>query len=342
MPKYVIHIGPPKTASSYLQSQLYLSREALLADGIVYPDNWWTIPGEYTHDPIVRLLRQGRQAEIKATFSQINATGCRIVVLSCEDFDDLTPPQYGELRDAIGNNPIDIVFYCRRWCERIPSAWKQAVRTGLFPTFPEYYLASIRHAQLSGAINSSLIWANIARIFGRSSLKLVSYNNLRDKKVDLFSHFTKQFLDWKGKPELRKEPLLVNPSPTTIDTEIVRALNWLDFQTVKRRRTNMHIKFTLMRPAIDTRVIEEAMADDMATIELSDGAEAFRLSWMEMQEYADCLVPRTHFRTRLFELGTASMPYVRSNYLLQDRAARELRSLYKRLDEAPCDAPGLM
>ena len=97
-----------------------------------------------------------------------------------------------------------------------------------------------------------------------------------------------------------------------------------------------------MRPALDTRVIEKAMADDMSKIELSDAAEAFRLSWREMQEYSDCLVPRTHFRARLFELGTVSMPFVRSNYLLEDRAARELRNLYKRLDQAPCDAPGLM
>jgi hypothetical protein len=341
MPKYVIHIGPPKTASSYLQSMLYLSREALLANGIVYPDNWWTIPGECTHDPIVQLLRQGRQAEIKASFTQINSTGCRIVVLSCEDFDDLTPPQYEELRDAIGNNPIDIVFYCRRWCERIPSAWKQAVRTGLFPTFPEYFVASVRHAQFSGAINSSLLWANIVRIFGRKSLKLVSYNNLRDKKIDLFSHFTEQFLNWKGKADVRNGSQIVNASPTTIDTEIVRALNWVDFQRVKRRRTNMYIKFTLMRPSLDTRVIEDAMADDMGKIDLSDAAESFRLSWKEMQEYSDCLVPRTDFRAKLFELGTVSMPYVRSNYLLKDRAARELRSLYTRLDDAALDAPGL-
>ncbi len=342
MPKYVIHIGPPKTASSYLQSMLYRCREALLANGIVYPDNWWTRPGEHTHDPIVRLLREGRHAEINATLSQINSTGCRTVVLSCEDFDDLTPQQFEELRDAIGNNPIDIVYYCRRWCERIPSAWKQAVSTGLFPTFPEYYLASIRHAQFSGAINSSLVWANIARIFGRGSLKLVSYNNLRDQNIDLFQHFAEQFLAWQGISDVRKELLVINPSPTTIDTEIVRALNWLDFQTAGRRRTNMFIKYTLMRTAIDTRVIEAAMAEDMAKIELSDGAEAFRLSWKEMQKYSDCLVPRTHFRARLFELGTASVSYPRSNYLLNERAAHELRSLYKRLDKAPCDALGLM
>jgi hypothetical protein len=338
MPKYVIHVGPPKTASSYLQSMLYLSRAALRTDGIIYPDDWWTIDGECTHWPVIHLLRQGRHAEVMESFARINATDCRIVVLSCEDFDE---PTLEVLRSAIGNNSVDVVYYCRRWCERIPSAWKQAVRTGLYPTFPEHYLALTRHPRFSSAINSSLLWADIVRIFGRNSLKLVSYNNLRDKGIDLFSHFAERFLGWSGRPDVGKELLLVNPSPTTIDTEIVRALNWLDFQTVGRRRANMNIKFTLMRPALDTRVIEEAMADDMANFELSDGAEAFRQSWKEMQAYSDCLIPRAHFRARLFELGTASIPYVRSNYLLKDRATRELRSLYKRLDKAPCAAHGL-
>ena len=338
MPKYVIHVGPPKTASSYLQSMLYLSREALRADGIIYPDDWWTIAGESTHWPVIQLLRQGRHAELKETFARINSTGCRIVVLSCEDFDELS---LEGLRNVIGNNSVDVVYYCRRWCERIPSAWKQAVRTGLYPTFPEHYLTLTRHPRLSSAVNSSLLWAHIVRIFGRSSLKLVSYNNLRDQRIDLFSHFTEQFLGWRGRPDIGKEPLVVNPSATTIDTEIVRALNWLDFQSVGRRRANMNIQFTLMRPALDTRVIEEAMVEDMAHFELSDSAEAFQLSWKEMQSYSDCLVPRTYFRARLFELGTASMPYVRSNFLLKDRAARELRSLYKRLDAAPCAGRGL-
>jgi hypothetical protein len=341
MPKYVVHIGPPKTASSYLQSMLYYSREALLADGINYPDNWWTILGERTHDPVVRLLREGRHLELKETFRQINSTGCRIVVLSCEDFVDLTPQQLEELRDALGNCPVDLVYYCRRWCERLPSAWKQVIKTGLYPTFPEFYLASTRHANYSGFINSSLIWANVVRVFGRSSLKLVSYNNLRDKGVDLFSHFAEHFLEWTGKPNVPKELIVENVSPSSIDTEIVRALNWLDHQAVGRRRPNMHIKFTLMRPAIDTRVLEEAMAEEVAMIDLSDGAETFRLSWQEMQKYSDCLVPKTFGRRRIFELRTASTPYVRSNYLFKERASRELRSLYKRLDEAVMDVLGM-
>jgi hypothetical protein len=341
MPRFVIHIGPPKTASKYLQSLLYYSRPTLLANGINYPNNWWSKPEQINHDPLFLLLREKRYAEVKESIGQVISTGCRIVVLSSEALEDLTPEQLEALKDAIGKNPIYIVYYCRRWSERLPSAWKQTIKTGRYPTFPEYYLQTIRHAMLSGAINYSLVWANIVRTFGRRSLKLVSYNNLRDKKIDIFRHFAENFLDWNGNVAVHEDLIHTNISPDHFDTEIVRALNWIDFQTVGRRRPNMHVKFRATRSSIDTRALEEVMADDVANLELSDGAEYFRLSWKEMQEYTDCLVPETMSRGRLFERATVSMPYVRCNYLLKERAARELRALYKRLEETVRDIPSL-
>ncbi len=243
MPKFVIHIGPPKTASKYLQSILFHSREALLASGINYPNNWWSNPGQINHDPLFLMLREKRYAELKESLGQIISTHCRIVVLSSEALESLTPEQLEALKDAIGKNPVDIVYYCRRWCERLPSAWKQSIKTGRYPTFPEYYPQTIRHALYSGAINYSLTWANIVRTFGRGSFKLVSYSNLRDKKIDIFHHFAENFLDWSGKVDVHKDLIHSNISPDHFDTEIVRALNWLDFHTVGRRRPNMQLKF---------------------------------------------------------------------------------------------------
>jgi hypothetical protein len=338
MPKYVIHLGPSKTGTKYLQSTLFLSRELLLADGINYPGNWWTLPNHMTHGPLLRLLQEGRYAEVKDTFSTLNSSGCRIVVLSCEGFADLTPEQLEALRDAIGKNPVELVYYCRRWTERIPSDWKQSVQMGMFATLPEYYVRYTRHAFYSGSVNYSLIWARIAAIFGRKSLKLVSYSNLRDQKIDLFRHFASNFLQWNGEITERKDLIMDQASPNMFDTETVRALNWIYYQSVGRHRWNMRIKFTMMRSEINTSVLDKLMAEDVGTIELSDGAEVFRSSWKEMNQYADCLVPRTFFRKRPFELRAASIQYVRGNYLLNDRAISELRTLYNRLVDSPREA----
>lgn len=90
MPKYVIHIGPTKTGSKYLQSKLYHSRPLLQKLGVSYPDIWWITPYQISHEPLLILLRQRRYAEVKESFRQINDTEARIVVLSCEAFDDLS------------------------------------------------------------------------------------------------------------------------------------------------------------------------------------------------------------------------------------------------------------
>jgi hypothetical protein len=341
MPKYIIHLGPSKTGTKYLQSTLFLSRESLLADGINYPDIWWSLPNHMTHDPLLRLLRDGRYAEVRDSFSKLNSGTSSIIVLSCEGFSDLTPEQFAVLRDAIGNNPIEVVYYCRRWTERIPSDWKQSVQMGMFSTLPEFYAEYIHHAFYSGSVNYSLVWAHIVSIFGRKSLKLVSYSDLRDQRIDIFRHFAKSFLNWDGEITGRRDLIMDQTSPKSSDVEILRVLNWIDYQAMGRHRWNMRLKFSRFRSELDTSALEKIMASDLGTLELSDGAEVFRSSWKEMKKYADCLVPRTFVRPRPFELRSASIPYVRGNYLLQDGATHELWSLYKRVEALAYDGPGM-
>jgi hypothetical protein len=341
MPKYIIHLGPSKTGTKYLQSTLFLSRESLLADGINYPDDWWTLPNHMTHDPLLHMLRDGRYAEVRDTFSKLNSGGSHTIVLSCEGLADLTPEQFAVLRDAIGNNPIEVVYYCRRWTERIPSDWKQSVQMGMFATLPEFYAVYIQQAFYSGSVNYSLVWARVVSIFGRKSLKLVSYSDLRDQRTDIFRHFAKTFLNWDGEITARRDLIMDQASPKSSDVEILRVLNWIDYQAVGRHRWNMRLKFSRFRSEFNTSTLETLMANDLGTLELSDGAEVFRSSWKEMKKYADCLVPRTFVRARPFELRAASIGYVRGNYLLQDRATQELRSLYQRVDAMQYDGPGM-
>ena len=152
----------------------------------------------------------------------------------------------------------------------------------MFETFPEFYVDFIRNAFLSGSVNSSLVWSAIVRIFGRTSLKIVSYSNLRDQKIDMFRHFATTFLQGSGEFTDNRNLVMDQASPSIVDLEILRALNWIDPQNVGRHRWNIRIKFGAMRSEKDTRMLDKLMANDVGIVELSDGAEAFRLSWQEM------------------------------------------------------------
>jgi hypothetical protein len=333
MPRYVIHIGPPKTGSKYLQSILFHSRAALLRDGICYPDNWWTAPDQIMHEPLLHALRTPGAPNVAEPFRRINAAGHRVVVLSCEGFDDLNPDQIKLLRDAIGDHPVDIVYYCRRWSERIPSDWQQHIKMGQFPTLPEFYVPYLRSPTDTAAVNYSLVWDKYSRVFGRDSLRLVSYNNLKDHKVDMFRHFASTFLGWAHEPSFDKGLIQANISPNLYDTEILRVLNWIDYQAVRRFRLNMRVIFQELRPRWDTRALTEMMADDAAMLEIRDDAEPFRASWDAMATYADRLVSK-EFGEEIFRRNTVGFRYIRSNYLLKDKAVGALKALYQAMQNA--------
>ena len=156
MPKYIIHIGPPKTGSKYIQSQLFHNRGYLETNGVVNPDNWWTRPDQVFHEPVLRLLREGKD-DLKSEFAKINAKGCEKVILSCEGFDALTPDEIERLREAIGDNTVDIVYYVRRWSDRIPSDWRQQVMMGQFLAFPEFHVRLLNRPVGTDEINCSCL-----------------------------------------------------------------------------------------------------------------------------------------------------------------------------------------
>ena len=338
--KYVIHIGPTKTGSKFLQSILFHSRKTLLDHGICYPDLWWRSPDQIMHEPLLHLLRRRSAAEVWDSFLRINAAGHRIVVLSCEGLDALESDQLQLLRDAIGKYKAEIVYYCRRWSDRIPSDWKQEIKMGGHSSLPEFYASYLRNPLDTDAVNYSRVWEKFSRIFGRRSLRLVSYSNLRDRKIDLFRHFAKTFLGFEGKQEVENGLIQGNTSPDFCDTEILRALNWLDFQTIGRVRLNMRVKFLLLRPQWDTRDLSDMMSRDIETLEIRDDSETFRRSWEAMRKYANRLVSR-EFGQDIFVRRHTKIPFVRSNYLLGGQAVTTLNALYREIESTAFSHPEL-
>ena len=62
MPNYVVHIGPPKTGTKYLQHSLYKLRETMLRDAINYPNDMWTHKREFSHFRLVEEITSHRCA----------------------------------------------------------------------------------------------------------------------------------------------------------------------------------------------------------------------------------------------------------------------------------------
>ena len=335
MPKYIVHIGPPKTGSKYIQSQLYHSRLTLAKYGICYPDIWWTRPDQVLHDVLLELL-EGNAADLRSDFAQLNAAGHRTVVLSCEGFDNLSREKIELLRDLIGDNPVEIIYYVRRWTERIPSDWRQRAMMGHFRTFPEYYVFALNDPEGTGEINYSLVWERYAQIFGRKKLRLVSHSNLRDRKVDIFDHFCKVVLEMPETPRVDRGLVQQNISPGNHTTELLRALNFVHYLRTGDVSKFMRIKLLALESQLDLRPLKEIMNQDLTEIHIRDNAQPLKSSWDMMNGYLDCLIS-PEYGTAHFERQRIEMPYIGPNYLMRPGVLNQLHALYQTLHDAPVE-----
>ena len=75
MTRFIIHIGPHKTGSTYLQNHLRDNRAALVGRGIYYPREWATPEIDWCHAELPRLLQQGSFGPVERTFADLKAAG---------------------------------------------------------------------------------------------------------------------------------------------------------------------------------------------------------------------------------------------------------------------------
>jgi hypothetical protein len=337
MPTYVMHIGPPKAGSKYLQTSLAALSGELLNDGICYPTTLFSPKPDVSHRGLARLLQNGRSAELENAFDEFNSGGYQYVCFSNEGFWSLSEEQLVYLRELLAGFEIRIVHYCRRWSERIPSLWKQNVKEGFVETFPEYLVRAISAPVKAPDLNHRLVWDKFANVFGRESIHLVPFNNLVEKDIDLVEHFVETFFNWKYTHA--PEGTFSNKSPDLFDCEILRALNAIHLRKAGNTSDQVRVRFLRQRNKLDVDYLLRAMKDDLGKTVVSDHFQVFEPIYAQMCTYRDRLVSR-QYGENFFRFKANACSYVQQNYLLDDQVARELHRLYEEIWASPSARPG--
>ena len=331
MPRYFIHIGPRRTGSRYIQSRLFHARDYLEEHGVIYPDIWWKRPDKIMHDAVAQDLKAGK--DLKPDFAKLHASGAKTVVISFEEFEDLTPTALEQLKEYIAGHPVQIICYARRWSDRIPSIWRERVSVGSYETFPECYIRLMSSQDKTINLNYSVLWKQFSNVFGRDTLRIVSYSNLVDRGIDLFEHFCTELLGVNEVPQTAEGLIQRNAWPDMIDAEIVRALNHLHHEETSRTNSSMRIKLDRLKKHYGLEVLRGKLRKEFderpkfIRIELQDVANSLRPAWQEMCTYVDRLVS-PQYGEEIFARRTVEVSFVRPNYLLRDGALDELTKLY--------------
>lgn len=328
MPRYVIHIGAHKTGTSYLQVLFRELSSRMKARGILYPSQW-TGDGALGHVTLVARLRAGDDDNLRREVSELNHSGCDIVLLSAEDLSLLSVEQIATLKEHIGGHSVSVVFYCRRWLDLLPSVWQELIKHGRTLSLPEYVAIQLANPAVSTALNYALKLDKFSAVFGLGNLFIASYSNIVDAGESLAEHFFGTFLSWPDAPGLRK--VLVNASLSLLDSEMIRILNSMHAIHRQASGPDMRVKYLRMRDKLELDIPFAAMNRHYGSVLLDENSGGLRLIHDEIfSKYGSRLLPPLSGR-EWFSRRVGAIKYINTDYLLEAGVVQAIEAAYARL-----------
>ena len=156
-----VHIGLPKTGTTFLQSAMWDGRGALAKAGCLIPGErkpsaWWA-----ASDLLGRRPRGSQGRRIPGAWDALSAQirdwkGDR-AVFSEELLSIANRRQIRKLVDDLGDAEVHVVVTVRDLARVLPSLWQQEIRKGRTWTWPEF-LSSVRDPQSGSVTAAAAFW----------------------------------------------------------------------------------------------------------------------------------------------------------------------------------------
>ena len=339
-PRYVIHIGPMKTASTYLQESLAASGEDLRREGVCYPAELLDAKHGVLHLPVYYALVRRQAETLRPIFAKLNAEGHRIVLLSCEHLAFLPPDAFRTLKEETGASEFEIVYTCRRWSDRIGSLWNHSLFSGSAQSFHEFYFSvlaaepliyypkRLKVASASPDLDYSLTWDMLASVFGRDSLSIFPYSAIMDRKEDVFERFCTDVLGLAQAPPTKFAGLRRWASMTTITRELVRVLNDMHFNATADR-SSMFTPLGRIRKQCDLIRLKQAIGEATAKVVVQDSMAQFATAFERMSRYSDRVIGGGP----LFEFSEKPVEYAQPGYMLNDGIREDYQAIYRKITD---------
>lgn len=263
MKKLILHIGPHKTGSTYIQKKLLDNSKQLEDNGWIYPS--------------VGLVHFG-QHEL-ATIGGINDDDLwkkaldsnKNIVISSENFDLLNEEQVKLLAVKLSDFVVKIVYVYRRGDEKLISSWQESIKHGGVKNWSEYLYTHVSKPYVSDILGDIRMLENFKRVFGSKSINIIDYDVAKRDNSDLFE----LFIDLLGVSpdlfELNNES--INRTSDYINIEILRRLNILDVKNGNkpfhflREKYFKHIRTNACE---DNNKIHEVIDNQTVNLDLGD------------------------------------------------------------------------
>lgn len=179
----LLHIGPHKTGTTYIQQSLFRSIELMEARDWCYPRTGRPWPHHAHHDIPYRFeaMRQsGKLQELKA-----EARGFGNVILSAEGFCNLDNEALTALADLFEAERVTLVYYLRDPYSQFRSYWQERVKQGHLASLPEWFMECFRDPASHYVVNPLVHLDRYRQLDQRFSLRLYSYDRMVSGKINI-------------------------------------------------------------------------------------------------------------------------------------------------------------
>lgn len=233
MKKLILHIGPQKTGTTYIQKCLLDHRTDLEASQTYYPDLFFSYYGH--HDLSTYYTFNAEVAGFKDSLARLKRTEGN-VILSSENLSNAAIESVARMKEDLAVENIIVLYYLRRPTNRLTSLWHELVKHGNCFSFPEFAMQQLTHPLASRALNPLITLDIYAGAFGKDRLRLVDYDQAAAERSLL-----KTFFAASGLPPLVPDrDGELNRMLDLAEVEVIRALNirartdgWLNSSNVR-------------------------------------------------------------------------------------------------------------
>lgn len=314
--RLVMHIGPHKTATTYMQANFHDNAEALLKRGWLYPAIGERV-GIAHHDlsdhETQFVKREGpAYADFMKVLQRADREGLDIL-LSSEGFRRWKKEHFQAIGDIIGKRRLTVVYTLRDPLDTIYSFWAQKASMGSAPSLPKWMEKPLRSPLRATFMNPLREIRPVATLPG-VDYKVLLYEGIRRDKLDIYSYFLQTAL---GIHDMQATKPSTNERLPIELTEFIRLLaKESSFPTGKansRRAVHigvvMRFLFTSEEKARIIETMSTAGAPARRTLSLPRKSRNFRtVERRLMTVLGERMHPRPSSKS-LFGSGTATFTY---------------------------------
>jgi hypothetical protein len=147
-----VHVGLPKTGTSYLQSVVWANLDVLRDQGLVVVPDPTAHPSRAQAGTQVMLAVRDRRVpahdpetavEVLDRFAaEVAGAGDADVLLTQEQLAGCTRPQVRTLLERLGDREVHVVVTARAVSRQVPSAWQERVKTRSTTSYADFVAAA--------------------------------------------------------------------------------------------------------------------------------------------------------------------------------------------------------